>query len=110
MRYRARSAVMPGGWKAERRGGRALLATRHRGQWLRVPQAPSTNAAEYVAGTRPGVRHDGDCAMPGGPPRIWTRPIFALDRRRGPCDLSLGLFDRRAVLSNSRCFLTRTVS
>ncbi len=62
-----------------------------------------------LARARPRLRHDGHRPMPRSPRAGGARPLHALDRRRGPRLLLVGLPRRRAALSDRRRVLRRFV-
>ena len=74
-------------------------------QRIRVSQALPADARRHVARAGAGVRNDGDCSMPRSARRVWARKILALDRRRRPCGLPLGLHDGQILLSHYRRLL-----
>ena len=89
-------------------GKRLQPLPRHRRQRLCLPQALPPNQGHGLARSRPRLRHDGHRPVPRSPRAGRTRPLHALDRRRGPRLLPVGLSRRRAALPVHRRVLSRS--
>src|SRR5213080_2273787 len=81
---------------------------RHGREWLRIPQALPPHERPGLARPRTPIRHDGHRPVSRLSASRWPRTVFALDRRRRPCHLPLGLHHRGASFSDDRRVLTRT--
>ena len=70
--------------------------SRHRRQWLRLSKTLSQNRRRKVAGARACIRDARHRAERAARQGVRTPPLLALDRRRRPCRVSVGLYKWRS--------------
>ena len=80
---------------------------RHGRERLGIPKTRTAAPTTRLARPRTPIRDDGHRPVSRRSGRRWPRTVYALDRRRGPCNLPLGLHHRGASLPDDRCVLKR---